>query len=79
MMLIVGRRQFLFDLWGDTVNTASRMESGGEKGRICLSEEAYMAISRNSRATLRGGHEVKSLGKVNQYLFEGFIDEVSSE
>ena len=76
---IVGRRQFLFDLWGDTVNTASRMESCGEKGRICLSEEAYMAISRISRATLRGGHEVKSLGKVNQYLFEGFIDEVSSE
>jgi hypothetical protein len=55
------------------------MESGGEKGRICLSEEAYMAISRISRASLREGHEVKSLGKVNQYLFEGFIDEVSSE
>jgi class 3 adenylate cyclase len=76
---IVGRRQFLFDLWGDTVNTASRMESGGEKGRICLSEQAFKTISGIARASLRGGHEVKSLGKVNQYLFEGFHAELPSE
>lgn len=76
---IVGRRQFLFDLWGDTVNTASRMESGGEKGRICLSEQAFLALDGIARATLRGGHEVKSLGKVNQYLFEGFIHDLPAE
>jgi class 3 adenylate cyclase len=38
---VIGRRQYLFDLWGDTVNTAARMESSGRPGHITLSPEAW--------------------------------------
>jgi len=46
---IVGQRQYLFDLWGDTVNTASRMESNGLPGRITLTEQAWAKVSHLAR------------------------------
>ncbi len=42
---VIGEKKFIYDLWGDTVNIASRMESSGEPGRIQVSEEAYQRLS----------------------------------
>ena len=41
---VIGRSKFAYDIWGDTVNTASRMESHGEAGKIHISEEVYKAL-----------------------------------
>ncbi|HRD52413.1 MAG TPA: adenylate/guanylate cyclase domain-containing protein, partial [Flavobacteriales bacterium] len=41
---IVGVKKFQYDIWGDTVNTASRMESSGEPGRVNISEATYRAV-----------------------------------
>jgi adenylate cyclase len=41
---VIGKKKFVYDLWGDTVNTASRMESHGEAGKIHISEEVYRAL-----------------------------------
>lgn len=46
---VIGRRQYLFDLWGDTVNTAARMESNGLAGRITLTQEAWQWIENCAR------------------------------
>ena len=64
---VIGRRQYLFDLWGDTVNTAARMESSGKPGHITLSDPASARIEPLVRtesllAALPRKYEVKSLG-----------------
>jgi class 3 adenylate cyclase len=46
---VIGRRQFCFDLWGDTVNTAARMESHGTPGTVVLSQEAWAPVSGRFR------------------------------
>jgi class 3 adenylate cyclase/ActR/RegA family two-component response regulator len=46
---VIGKRQYLFDLWGDTVNTAARMESNGKPGLITLTEDAWKRVSELAR------------------------------
>jgi class 3 adenylate cyclase len=46
---VIGKRQYLFDLWGDTVNTAARMESNGKAGLITLTEDAWKRVSDLAR------------------------------
>jgi class 3 adenylate cyclase len=50
---VIGTRQYLFDLWGDTVNTAARMESHGKAGHITLSPQAWKSIDPLVRADTR--------------------------
>ncbi len=45
---VIGTKKFAYDLWGDTVNTASRMESHGEPGKIHISESVFQALHRTS-------------------------------
>jgi class 3 adenylate cyclase len=52
---VIGEKKFVYDLWGDTVNTASRMESHGEAGKIHVTEEVYRAL-RKSHLSLDIGH-----------------------
>lgn len=66
---VIGQRKFAYDLWGDTVNTASRMESHGEPGRIQVSEPTYLLLQ--DRFTFTGPHRVPVKGKgdlVTHYL-----------
>ena len=61
---------FLFDLWGDTVNTASRMESHGEKGRIQVTERMQRRLSADFAFEERGEIEVKGKGPMRTYFLE---------
>jgi adenylate cyclase len=69
---VIGRRQYLFDLWGDTVNTAARMESHGVVGSVVLSADAWRQIASIARAEPRGPIQVKGKGVLETYRFEAF-------
>ena len=59
---VIGTRKFQYDVWGDTVNTASRMESHGEPGRIQISEATYRLLAEEFVCSPRGKIEVKGKG-----------------
>jgi class 3 adenylate cyclase len=67
---IVGAKKFQYDIWGDTVNTASRMETSGEVGQVNISEVTYELIKNHSEFTFtsRGKVEVKGKGEVAMWF-----------
>ena len=67
---VIGTKKFQYDMWGDTVNTASRMESHGEADRIQISEATYELIKDDFATTPRGPIEVKGKGTLNTYWLE---------
>ncbi|MFV2070783.1 MAG: adenylate/guanylate cyclase domain-containing protein [Pirellulales bacterium] len=71
---VLGQRQYLFDLWGDTVNTASRVESHGVAGSVALSTQAWEAVAEFSSGTSLGSVSVKGKGMLTLYRFDGFND-----
>ena len=68
---VIGRAKFIYDLWGDTVNTASRMESHGVPGAIQVTERAYEKLRDRYDLRLRGTVEVKGKGPMTTYLLLG--------
>jgi class 3 adenylate cyclase len=67
---IVGVKKFQYDIWGDTVNTASRMESMGEAGKVNISQSTYELIKNDNRFIFenRGNVEVKGKGELPMYF-----------
>jgi len=65
---IIGRKKFVYDLWGDTVNIASRMESHGIPGSIQVSESTYQCLKNQYAFQDRGSIQVKGKGQMNCYL-----------
>ncbi len=65
---VIGRHKFIYDLWGDTVNTANRMESHGVAGRIQVGESAYRRLCDQYEFEERGEIEVKGKGRRLAYL-----------
>lgn len=61
---VIGRRKFLYDLWGETVNTASRMESQGVPGRIQVTRAVAERLSEKFHCEHRGELDVKGVGLV---------------
>ena len=68
---VIGRRKFSYDLWGDTVNSASRMESHGIPGRIHVTERVALAANNEFEFEDRGSIEVKGKGSMRTYLLVG--------
>jgi len=66
----VGTKKFAYDIWGDTVNIASRMESNSESGRINISESTYQLIKNDFNCTFRGEIEVKNKGMMKMYFVD---------
>jgi adenylate cyclase len=65
---IVGIKKWQYDIWGDTVNIASRMESMSQPGRINLSETTYQIIKDEFACEHRGEIEVKHRGPMKMYF-----------
>jgi NAD(P)-dependent dehydrogenase (short-subunit alcohol dehydrogenase family)/class 3 adenylate cyclase len=68
---VIGRRKFIYDLWGDTVNTASRMESHGVPGQIQCTEAVYNCLHDRYRFEPRGVIDVKGKGPMSTYFLLG--------
>ena len=67
---VVGTKKFAYDIWGDTVNTASRMESSGEPGKINISGTTYELVKKKFSCTPRGKVKAKGKGEVEMYFVE---------
>ncbi|HSR37554.1 MAG TPA: adenylate/guanylate cyclase domain-containing protein, partial [Phnomibacter sp.] len=74
---VVGKKKFAYDIWGDTVNTASRMESGSEGGRINISGETYRLVSKTFDCIYRGKIPAKNKGEVDMYFVEAKKEEAA--
>ena len=68
---VIGRHKFIYDLWGDTVNTASRMESHGLPGQVQVSEATHRRLSGRYAFEDRGEIDVKGKGRQRAYLLVG--------
>ena len=68
---VIGLKKFTYDLWGDTVNIASRMESHGFNGKIQVSEDTYKRLCNDFLLEKRGEIEVKGKGIMTTYLLIG--------
>ncbi|HRX55664.1 MAG TPA: adenylate/guanylate cyclase domain-containing protein, partial [Verrucomicrobiales bacterium] len=67
---IIGRNKFSYDLWGDTVNIASRMESNGLAGKIQVSENTWNILKDKFTFTERGEIEIKGKGSMRSWILE---------
>ena len=68
---VIGRRRFSYDLWGDTVNTASRMETTGVPGCIQVTERTRKLLGDRYVLRERGRIQVKGKGKMHTYFLSG--------
>lgn len=75
---VVGKKKFAYDIWGDTVNTASRMESSGESDRINISGDTYGLVKDFFQCTYRGKVAAKNKGEIDMYFVEGILPELSA-
>lgn len=67
---IVGIKKFAYDIWGDTVNIASRMESSGEAGRVNVSSRVYELVNDKFVCVHRGKVQAKGKGEIDMYFVE---------
>ena len=67
---LVGQRQFLYDIWGDTVNTAQRVEQHGVVGKVCVSPTARAKLSARFRTTSIGTVDIKGKGPMELFVAE---------
>lgn len=72
---VIGQKKFAFDMWGDAVNTASRMESSGETNKAHCTEQTMVRIMDDFRVTNAGIMNVKGKGPLQTYWIEEQFDE----
>ncbi len=70
---VVGDKKFAFDIWGDTVNTASRMEQNSEANKINISRTTYELVKDKYPCIYRGKKAAKNKGKIEMYFIENEI------
>ena len=76
---VVGHKKLSYDIWGDTVNTASRMESSGEAGKINISGTTYEFVKEFFLFEYRGKMPVKYKGEIDMYFVNGIVPELRDE
>lgn len=76
---VVGQKKLSYDIWGDTVNTASRMESSGEPGKINISGTTREFVKDFFICRYRGKMPVKYKGEIDMYFVEGIADDLKDE
>lgn len=76
---VVGQKKLSYDIWGDTVNTASRMESSGEPGKVNISGTTYEMVKEFFICEYRGRMPVKYKGEIDMYFVNGVRPELSIE
>jgi len=76
---VVGKKKYAYDIWGDTVNIASRMESNGEPGKVNISSSTYNLIKETYNCLHRGKISAKNIGEVDMYFVETTIKKPSLE
>ncbi|MFT7532394.1 MAG: adenylate cyclase [Gammaproteobacteria bacterium] len=64
---VVGKKKFTFDIWGDAVSIAERMERHGEAGRVVMSDSIYREVKDVFNCDYRGPVEVKNKGTLETY------------
>jgi class 3 adenylate cyclase len=67
---VVGSKKFAFDIWGDTVNVASRLESNSDAGKVNISHATYELVKNDYSFTSRGEIPIKNLGQIKMYFVD---------
>ena len=76
---VVGKKKFAYDIWGDTVNIASRMEQSGHVGMVNISGSTYKYVRDFFECDCRGKIEAKNQGKIDMYFVNRIKPEFSSD
>ena len=71
---VIGEKKFAYDIWGDAVNIASRLESNSEAGRVNISKEVYDVVRDQFTCEHRGRIAIKNRGEIDMYFVTGRID-----
>jgi class 3 adenylate cyclase len=67
---VVGRKKYAYDIWGSTVNIASRMESSGQPGLVNISSAAYELVKHRYNCVYRGKIMAKNIGEIDMYFVD---------
>ena len=67
---VIGTKKFAFDVWGDTVNIASRLESSSEAGRINISQAVFEIVKEHYHCSYRGKIEIKNRGSIHMHFVD---------
>ena len=67
---VVGSKKFAYDIWGDTVNIAARMEQNCETNKINISQDTYELVKNEFTCVSRGKQHAKNKGLINMYFVE---------
>jgi class 3 adenylate cyclase len=70
---VVGHRKFLYGLWGDTVNTAARMQSHGQVSTVNVTRDVWQRIAHACHGESRGALPVKGKGRMEMFRVDGLI------
>ncbi|HEY5916269.1 MAG TPA: adenylate/guanylate cyclase domain-containing protein [Chryseolinea sp.] len=76
---VVGKKKYAYDIWGDTVNIASRMESSSEPGKVNISSSTYNLVKGIYNCTYRGKISAKNIGEIDMYFVEATIEKPKEE
>jgi class 3 adenylate cyclase len=74
---VVGKKKFAYDIWGNAVNIASRMESSGEAGRVNISAATHALVCKQYNCEFRGKIYAKNVGDIEMYFVEPQASEIN--